>query len=81
MRLDFSTCCPSSECFTSLLGSMLAARLGARSVAQVRTKLRSMVAALGLEGSAYGAHSLRIGGATALSFLGAGATVIQRMGW
>jgi hypothetical protein len=39
------------------------------SVAQVRAKLRLCMAAIGRDASSYGAHSLRIGGATALAWL------------
>lgn len=52
----------------------------ALTVAQVRDKLRLLMASLDLDGSVYGAHSLRIGGATALSSLGADASTIQQMG-
>ena len=52
----------------------------ALTVDAVRVKLRACMAGIGLDGSVYGAHSLRIGGATALSALRAGAATIQRMG-
>lgn len=38
-------------------------------VAAVRTQLRRCMSAIGQDGSAYGAHSLRIGGATAMAWL------------
>ena len=40
-------------------------------VAEVREEIRMLMTRIGRDGSIYGAHSLRIGGATALSFLGA----------
>ena len=40
-------------------------------VTQLRNEIRFLMSSLGLDGSLYGAHSLRIGGATALAFLGA----------
>jgi hypothetical protein len=46
----------------------------------VRAKLRACMAGIGLDGRVYGARSLRIGGATALSALRAGPATIQRMG-
>lgn len=52
----------------------------ALTVSAVRMALRSCMATLGLDGTAYGAHSLRIGGATALAFLRAGPATIQQMG-
>ena len=52
----------------------------ALTVDQVRAGLRSCMAALGLDASQYGAHSLRIGGATALASLQAPSYVIQRLG-
>lgn len=52
----------------------------ALTVAQVRAALRSCMAAIGLDASQYGAHSLRIGGATALASLDAPSYVIQRLG-
>ena len=39
------------------------------SVGGVRVCLRRCMAAIGLDGSSYGAHSLRIGGATAMAWL------------
>ena len=49
-------------------------------VSEVRARLRRCMAAIGRDGSVYGAHSLRIGGATALAWWRAGPTVIQDMG-
>jgi len=52
----------------------------ALTVEQVRSSLRACMAAIGLDATQYGAHSLRIGGATALASLDAPAYVIQRLG-
>ena len=50
------------------------------SVAAVRLTLRRCMAAIGLDGTAYGAHSLRIGGATAMAWLQYPAEAIQVRG-
>ena len=49
-------------------------------VDQMRGMLRSLMDAIGLDGSKYGAHSCRIGGATALAFLHADETTIKTLG-
>ena len=49
-------------------------------VGQVRETVRLQMRAIGRDGSRYGAHSLRIGGATALSFLEAPVPVIKTLG-
>ena len=49
-------------------------------VSFVRTKLRACMTAIGRDGSKYGAHSLRIGGATALAFLQVPGDMIQAAG-
>ena len=49
-------------------------------VDEVRSRLRRCMSAIGLDGSTYGAHSLRIGGATALAWWRAGPSVIQDLG-
>jgi hypothetical protein len=50
------------------------------SVTQLRTKLRAALAAINLDASRYGAHSLRIGGATALAWAQADHGVIKTIG-
>ena len=52
----------------------------ALTVSGVRAALRLVMEAAGLDGSWYGAHSLRIGGATALAFRGAPDRVIKAAG-
>ena len=49
-------------------------------VSEVRTELRRAMAAVGLDASWYGAHSLRIGAATALQCGGASDNVIKACG-
>ena len=49
-------------------------------VKAVREELRLLMRAIGLDGSLYGAHSLRIGGATALAAMGASPEVIKAHG-
>jgi len=49
-------------------------------VKQIREELRRLMNIIGRDGSMYGAHSLRIGGATALSFSGAPPHIIKTMG-
>ena len=49
-------------------------------VDEVRARLRRCMAAIGRDSSVYGAHSLRIGGATALAWWRAGPAVIQDLG-
>ena len=49
-------------------------------VACVRSRLRSLMSAIGRDGSLYGAHSLRIGGATAMSWLQASREHIMAAG-
>ena len=49
-------------------------------VSFVREKLRACMAAIGRDGSSYGAHSLRIGGVTALAWWRAPGSVIQDHG-
>ena len=49
-------------------------------VSEVRTELRRAMAAVGLDASLYGAHSLRIGAATALQCGGASDNVIKACG-
>ena len=49
-------------------------------VSEVRGTLRRQMAAIGRDGSVYGAHSIRIGCATALAFLKAPITAIKAMG-
>jgi hypothetical protein len=49
-------------------------------VDQMRRMLRSLMDACGRDGSKYGAHSCRIGGATALAFLHADSTTIKTLG-
>lgn len=49
-------------------------------VAYVRSRLRSLMSAIGRDGSLYGAHSLRIGGATAMSWLQASREHIMAAG-
>jgi len=46
----------------------------------LRSSLRSILSNIGRDGSAYGAHSLRIGGATAMAFCQASAEVIKDVG-
>ena len=46
----------------------------------IREQLRACMAAIGREPAAYGAHSLRIGGATALAFSGVPGEQIQAAG-
>ena len=50
------------------------------SVASIRMWLRFGLVGIGLDASLYGAHSLRIGGATAMAFLGAPREVIMAAG-
>ena len=50
------------------------------SVASVRETVRKCARAIGRDGSLYGAHSLRIGGATALAFLSADEQAIKDIG-
>ena len=49
-------------------------------VAHIRSELRRAMYAIGLDGTLYGAHSLRIGGATALAFEGAEENIIKAAG-
>ena len=49
-------------------------------VAFIREQLRACMAAIGREPAVYGAHSLRIGGATALAFSGVPGEQIQAAG-
>jgi hypothetical protein len=49
-------------------------------VSEIRTALRSAMAAIGRDPSVYGAHSLRIGGATALAWLKVPGDQIQAAG-
>ena len=49
-------------------------------VDMVREELRAMMCGIGRDGSLYGAHSMRIGGATALAFLGAAPDAIKAHG-
>ena len=53
---------------------------GILTVTYVRSMLRTCMAAIGRDASVYGAHSLRIGGATALAFLGVPGDQIQAAG-
>jgi len=46
----------------------------------LRSSLRTILSNIGRDGSAYGAHSLRIGGATAMAFCQASAEVIKDVG-
>jgi hypothetical protein len=46
----------------------------------LRSSLRAILSNIGRDGSAYGAHSLRIGGATAMAFCQASAEVIKDVG-
>ena len=46
----------------------------------MRTRLRSIMTAIGRDGSLYGAHSLRIAGATALAYLQVPGEQIQAAG-
>ena len=52
----------------------------APTTARVRTVVRSLMAAAGEESSRFGAHSLRIGGATAALAAGVPASFIRAMG-
>ena len=49
-------------------------------VAFIRARLRSIMTSIGRDGSLYGAHSLRIAGATALAFLQVPGEQIQAAG-
>jgi hypothetical protein len=49
-------------------------------VSKVRDELRVLMCAIGRIGAWYGAHSLRIGGATAMAFLGAPTHIIKTSG-
>ena len=53
---------------------------GILNVSFIRSMLRSCMVAIGRDGTVYGAHSLRIGGATALAFLGVPGEQIQAAG-
>ena len=53
---------------------------GILTVTYVRSMLRACMVAIGRDGTVYGAHSLRIGGATALAFLGVPGDQIQAAG-
>ena len=53
---------------------------GILTVTYIRSMLRSCMAAIGRDATVYGAHSLRIGGATALAFLGVPGDQIQAAG-
>ena len=49
-------------------------------VTNVREELRRLMQLIGRDPTLYGAHSLRIGGATALAFLGAAEHVVKTLG-
>jgi hypothetical protein len=49
-------------------------------VDSLRASLRAILSNIGRDGSAYGAHSLRIGGATAMAFCQASAEIIKDVG-
>ena len=49
-------------------------------VTQLRTKIKDLMGSIGLDKTKYGAHSLRIGGATALYALGVDALTIKTLG-